>query len=84
MSEPHTVQRCRWAEPTLFQKAPYWIAAEDYPWSCQADGTPRPVADTLVCLTCGRWAARDPQALDQAPPIDARCHCDCGTDCTHR
>ena len=82
MSEPHTVQRCRWAEPTLFQKPPLWTSAEDYPWSCQADGEPRAVADTLVCLTCGRWAARE--FVEQAPPVAARCHCNCGDGCTHR
>jgi hypothetical protein len=59
MTEHHTVQRCRWAEPTLFQEGPLWTAAEDYPWSCHADGEPRPVADTQVCLTCGRWASAD-------------------------
>ena len=81
MSEPRTVQRCRWAEPTLFQKAPFWTAAEDYPWSCKADGESHPVVDTLVCKTCGRWAARDPKQADEAPPIEARCHCDCDGNC---
>ncbi|CAN5453670.1 hypothetical protein BH23ACI1_BH23ACI1_30280 [soil metagenome] len=79
MSDSHTVQRCRWAEPTLFQKHPLWTAAEDHPWSGNADGEARPVTDTLVCLTCGRWASGDPQAAEKAPPVDKRCHCDC--DC---
>jgi hypothetical protein len=81
MSRPQTVQRCRWAEPTLFQKPPLWTAAEEYPWSCNADGEPRPVADTLICLTCGRWAARDPQFAADAPAVPERCHCDCDGAC---
>jgi hypothetical protein len=81
MSKPHTIQRCRWAEPTLFQDPPHWTAAEDYPWSCNAEGEPHPVIDTLVCLTCGRWAARDPQVAEGAPAAPERCHCHCDGDC---
>jgi hypothetical protein len=60
MAERHDVQHCRWAEPTLFLQNPLWTAAEKYPWSCHADGVPRPVEDTHLCTVCGRWAAREP------------------------
>lgn len=56
MAEPHRVQHCRWAQPTLFLAPPLWTDAEDYPWSCDADGEPRLIEDTGVCLKCGRWA----------------------------
>ncbi len=56
MPEVHTVQTCRFAEPTLFAVAPYWMAAEEFPWSCHIDGPPRPVEDTARCRTCPRWA----------------------------
>jgi hypothetical protein len=55
MADPRTVQYCRWAEPTLFVVHPYWTAAEEFPWSCHADGCPRPVEDTEKCCACGRW-----------------------------
>jgi hypothetical protein len=58
MADVRTVQCCRWAEPTLFVAHPYWTDAEDYPWSCLADGLPRPVQDTEVCSVCGRWQGK--------------------------
>jgi len=61
MPDARTIQRCRWAEPTLFLTAPLWTAAEEYPWSCRRDGLPRPVDDTAGCRTCGRWEARTPE-----------------------
>jgi len=79
MTEPRNVQRCRWAEPTLFQDSPLWTEAEAYPWSCKADGDPRVVEDTTVCATCGRWAPRGPEAA--ARPAAERCHCQCSGDC---
>ena len=83
MTEPRNVQRCRWAEPTLFQETPIWTEAEDYPWSCKADGDPRVVEDTSVCATCGRWAPRGPAAV--AKPAAQRCHCECsGGDCADK
>jgi hypothetical protein len=60
MSDGHMIQRCRWAEPTVFLANPLWTAAEDYPWSCRRDGAPRPVEDTLACRTCPRWESRTP------------------------
>jgi hypothetical protein len=60
MKESRNVQRCRWAEPTLFLASPYWTSAEEYPWSCHADGAPpHPVEDTTDCAVCNRWATRD-------------------------
>jgi hypothetical protein len=81
MSDPHTVQRCRWAEPTLFQKNPLWTAADEYPWTCLSSGEPKPVEDTTVCATCGRWASRTPELVKDAPPVAERCHCGCGDGC---
>ena len=64
MTVRRTVQRCRWAEPTLFLDDPKWMEAEAYPWSCRADGDPELVEDTERCNTCGRWVARDARAQD--------------------
>jgi hypothetical protein len=60
MPDGHSIQRCRWAEPTVFLANPLWTAAEDFPWSCQRDGVPHPVEDTLACRTCARWESRTP------------------------
>jgi hypothetical protein len=59
MADPRTVQRCRWAEPTLFVAEPIWTEAEQYPWTCRAEGPPHVVEDTTLCATCGRWVPRD-------------------------
>jgi hypothetical protein len=58
MADPYTIQRCRWAEPTVFLANPLWMAAEDYPWSCRRDRAPRTVEDTATCRTCQRWESR--------------------------
>ena len=55
MSDPHTIQRCRFAEPTVFLANPLWTAAEDYPWSCRRDGAPSIVDDSDACRNCPRW-----------------------------
>jgi hypothetical protein len=55
MPDAHTIQRCRWAEPTLFLVSPLWMAADDYPWSCWREDPPRVVEDTAACKTCLRW-----------------------------
>jgi len=55
MPDAHTIQRCRWAEPTLFLVNPLWTAADDYPWSCQREDPPRVVEDTAACQACPRW-----------------------------
>jgi hypothetical protein len=57
MEEPRRVQHCRWAQPTLFLAGPLWAHAEDYPWSCDADGRPRLIEDTRVCRSCDRWTS---------------------------
>jgi hypothetical protein len=59
MADPRSVQRCRWAEPTLFVDEPLWTEAEAFPWTCRADGDPHVVEDTTYCATCGRWVPRD-------------------------
>ena len=57
MAESRRVQHCRWAQPTLFLTGPLWAAAEDYPWSCDADGGPRLIQDTRACRACSRWTS---------------------------
>ena len=59
MPDARSIQRCRWAEPTLFLVNPLWTAAEEYPWSCRRDGVPRAVPDTTACAICPRWEERD-------------------------
>jgi hypothetical protein len=59
MPDAPAIQRCRWAEPTLFLASPLWTAAEDYPWSCHRDGVPHTVDDTAACRTCPRWEPVD-------------------------
>jgi hypothetical protein len=81
MTDPHNVQHCRWAEPTLFQENPLWTAAEEYPWTCKADGEPKPVEDTGRCATCGRWAPRSPELVPQDAKPEDLCHCGCEGCC---
>jgi hypothetical protein len=64
MTDDRTIQRCRWAEPTLFLANPLWMAAEEYPWSCRRDGAPHTVADTTACRDCARWQARGDERRD--------------------
>jgi hypothetical protein len=54
-------RRCRWAAPTLFLDAPYWMAAESFPWSCTRNAAPRPLPTTEECATCGRFEPVRPQ-----------------------
>jgi hypothetical protein len=70
MTERRTIAQCRWAESTLFLEHPYWTDADDYPWSCVADGDPAVVEDTTRCATCGRWSPRTPHLV---------CSCACQT-----
>lgn len=62
MPDGQTIQRCRWAEPTVFQKTPLWAVAEDYPWTCRRESPPHTVEDTLACRTCPRWEQRTTSA----------------------
>jgi hypothetical protein len=55
MDEKQRAINCRWATSTLFVEAPYWFAAEDFPWVCVRDGTPRVLQTTDSCATCWRW-----------------------------
>lgn len=55
MGEKQRAINCRWATSTLFVEAPYWFAAEDSPWVCVRDGTPRLLQTTEACATCWRW-----------------------------
>jgi hypothetical protein len=55
MDETQHAANCRWATPTLFVAAPFWLAAEEFPWSCVRDAAPRLLATTDVCATCARW-----------------------------
>jgi hypothetical protein len=50
---------CKWARPTLQEPTPVWLAAEDRPWTCERDGTPRPLESTEACADCPHWAERE-------------------------
>jgi len=50
---------CRWGMPTLFLPAPYWWDAEDRPWACVRDGTPRVLETTEACADCPYWEPRE-------------------------
>ena len=50
---------CRWAEPTLFERAPDWLEAEARPWTCHRDADPQRLETTEVCEDCPRWEQRD-------------------------
>ena len=55
----HNVRQCCWAEQTLHLAPPQWLDAWEYPWSCRAAGTFRPIADTRLCADCHRWLPRE-------------------------
>jgi len=58
------VASCRWATPTLFTLRPFWLAAEDNPWTCVRSDQPRPIEDTVQCKSCGHWEPEpSPEAL---------------------
>lgn len=52
---------CRWATPTVFLAAPYWIEAESAPWACLRDTIPRVLGTTDQCAVCPRWEPRSDQ-----------------------
>ena len=58
MPDARTIQRCRWAEPTMFLVDPLWAVAEDYSWSRRRDGEPHTVDDTTGCRDCPRFEPR--------------------------
>ena len=59
MTSSRLAERCRWATPTVFLAMPFWLAAEQYPWSCQVDAVPRPLEDTDACRVCARRVPSD-------------------------
>ena len=50
---------CKWARPTLQEPTPVWLAAEDRPWTCERDGTLRPLESTEACADCPHWTERE-------------------------
>lgn len=58
MDQPHRVQSCQWAEPSLFLQFPHWLASEDCPWSCLRSLPPRALDTAAACATCPFWKAR--------------------------
>ncbi len=58
---------CRWALPTLFLAAPWWLESENRPWTCLRDLTPRVLTSTDVCAVCPRWESRQPAAAGSEP-----------------
>jgi len=54
----HHASNCRWAVPTVFLPAPFWWEAEDRPWACVREGTPRTLETTEVCADCPYWEPR--------------------------
>jgi hypothetical protein len=50
---------CKWAEPTLFERAPRWLEAEAKPWTCHRDAAAKSLETTEVCEDCPRWELRD-------------------------
>jgi hypothetical protein len=59
-SPKHHAANCKWARPTLQEPNPIWLAAEERPWSCERDGTPRPLESTEPCEDCPEWTASAP------------------------
>jgi len=55
MNEHTGVENCRWARPTIRLPYPYWVEAEDTPWSCLHDQEPFPLENTDTCKGCPRW-----------------------------
>jgi len=62
-SVEHHASTCRWAVPTLFLPAPFWWEAEDRPWACLREATPRVLETTEVCADCPYWEARTRRRL---------------------
>jgi hypothetical protein len=77
MLEPHSVRGCRWAEPTLLQDTPLWIASERFPWTCNVDGRPERVEDASSCRACVLWMPRRAEPQSRPPQPDAPAPCGC-------
>jgi hypothetical protein len=68
MSARRNAANFRWAVPTLFMPAPWWVEAETKPWTCARQELPRPLTTTEPCATCRYW---EPQASDRVSPTVA-------------
>ena len=62
--ENHTLQNCRWAQPTLFLPMPSWFDAWHGLWTCRRDVCPRLLDPEEKCATCPRWEGRGQAGLD--------------------
>lgn len=58
MDDHPSVETCRWARLTLRLPYPFWLEAEEKPWSCLRDTEPRALDDTAICRGCPRWEPR--------------------------
>lgn len=58
---------CRWVGLTLFLSYPYWLDAEQDPWSCLRNTIPRPLETTEDCRNCVNWEPK----TDASPDADA-------------
>lgn len=58
MSDPSSVETCRWARPTIRAPYPYWLDAEANAWTCLRDKEPHPLEDPATCRGCPRWESR--------------------------
>lgn len=67
MAERKSVETCRWGRQTIRVPYPYWLDAEDRPWTCMRDEAPRPLENTDVCHNCPRW---QPHRLVPGEPPD--------------
>jgi hypothetical protein len=59
--------RCRFATPTVFLDAPYWLDAEVSPWTCIRDVEPRPLATTDECRMCLGFEPARPYSIVPNP-----------------
>jgi hypothetical protein len=69
--EKHTVQNCRWAQPTLFLPLPLWLEAWETPWSCRRREPTRLVESATECAMCRSW---EPRSLGDAAGEIAAAH----------
>jgi hypothetical protein len=60
MTEPthRSASTCRWAVPTISLPDPVWTEADQSPWTCVRDATPRVLETTERCAACPRWEPR--------------------------
>jgi len=68
------VQNCLWSVPTLLMPRPYWLEAEDAPWSCWTEGRVTVLQTTDACSCCPKWRDRR-EARVAVPPEGAEPAC---------